>query len=80
MKAVAQHGPVPEVTILAVTYQEKPWITRVVFESVFRELSLLEGLVRRPRVVVATGCDADDEAIRLEMGVHKSQKSHFNPI
>jgi len=64
MQAVAQHGPVPEITILAVTYKEKPWITQAVFESVFRELSSARGLVRPSKVVVATGCDADDEAIR----------------
>src|SRR5436305_1912370 len=33
-RAVAQHGPVPEVTILATTYHEKPWITAPVFESI----------------------------------------------
>lgn len=63
-QAVAQHGPVPEITILAVTYNEKPWITQAVFESVFRELGSVRGLVRPPKVVIATGCDADDEAIR----------------
>src|SRR5688572_1995933 len=45
---VAERGPVPEVTILAVTYREKPWITQAVFESVFRELASLEGLARPP--------------------------------
>ena len=58
--AVAQGGPVPEVTILATTYHEKPWITKPVFESIFRELSTVEGLVRRPKIVVVTGCDEDD--------------------
>jgi glycosyltransferase Alg8 len=61
---VAEHGPVPEVTILAVTYREKPWITQAVFESVFRELASIEGLSRAPRVVVVTGSDQDDEAVR----------------
>jgi glycosyltransferase Alg8 len=63
-KAVAQGGPVPEVTILATTYHEKPWITDAVFTSVFRELSTLEGLTRRPRVIVVTGCDDDDRNIQ----------------
>jgi glycosyltransferase Alg8 len=61
---VAERGPVPEVTILAVTYKEKPWITQSVFESVFREVASLEGLERTPRVVVVTGCDQDDEVVR----------------
>ena len=63
-RAVAERGPVPEVTILAVTYHEKPWITRAVFESVFRELASLHGLARPPRVVGVTGCDEDDEGVR----------------
>lgn len=62
--AVAEHGPVPEVIVLGTTYHEKPWITIPVFESVFRELSSLEGLLRRPKVVVVTGCDNDDQNIR----------------
>lgn len=63
-QAVAARGVVPEVSILAVTYREKPWITKMVFESVFLELSRLTGLTRRPRVVVSTGCDEDDRSIR----------------
>src|SRR5262249_51807799 len=55
---------VPEVTVLAVTYHERPWITEAVFKSVYRELSSLRGLVRAPRLVVATGCDQDDQAIQ----------------
>ena len=62
--AVARHGPVPEVTVLAVTYKEKSWITQAVFESVFRELASLRGLSRPPRVVVVTGCDHDDREVR----------------
>src|SRR6185369_10083829 len=46
---VAERGPVPEVTVLAVTYQEKPWITQAVFESVFSELASLQGLARPAR-------------------------------
>ena len=63
-KAVATRGPVPELAILAVTYKEKPWITRAVFESVFSELASVEGLTRAPKVVVASGSDTDDETIR----------------
>jgi mannuronan synthase len=62
--ALAQHGPVPEVTVLATTYHEKKWITTPVFESIFRELRSLEGLQRRPKVVAVTGCDEDDATIR----------------
>ncbi len=62
--AIAKHGPVPEVTVLATTYHEKPWITNPVFESIFGELSTLQGLTRRPKVVVVTGCDNDDENIK----------------
>src|ERR1043166_4556819 len=36
-RAVARSGPVPEVTILATTYHEKPWITETVFDSILRE-------------------------------------------
>ncbi len=63
-RAVASLGPVPEVTILATTYKEKRWITAAVFESVFRELRTLEGLARRPKVVVVTGSDKDDTNIK----------------
>lgn len=63
-RAVAELGPVPEVTVLATTYHEKPWITRAVFGSIFRELSTLTGLVRPPKVIVITGCDADDDSVR----------------
>jgi glycosyltransferase Alg8 len=52
------------VTILAVTYRERPWITEASFTSVYRELSSLRGLSRPPRLVVATGCDEDDRAIQ----------------
>ncbi len=64
MDALHEHGPVPEVTILAVTYKEKIWITEAVFTSVFRELSSVRGLARAPKVVVATGCDEDDRSVR----------------
>ena len=63
-RAAATFGPVPEVTILAVTFKEKNWITQKVFESIFRELKSVPGLVRCPRLVVVTGCDQDDEDIR----------------
>ncbi len=63
-RAVQQFGPVPEVIILATTYHEKPWITAVVFESVFRELRAVTGLQCRPKVVVVTGCDEDDQNIQ----------------
>jgi len=63
-EAVARHGPVPEVTVLATTYHEKPWITSRVFASVFLELSMLKSLERRAKVVVVTGCDEDDRKIR----------------
>jgi len=63
-RAVAKYGPVPEVTVLAVTYKEKPWITRAVFESVYREFSSLRGLARPPRLVLATGCDEDDLTVQ----------------
>jgi glycosyltransferase Alg8 len=63
-EAMVRRGPVPEVTILAVTYKEKPWITQLVFEALFRELASVEGLKRPPLVVVATGCDEDDTNIQ----------------
>ncbi len=62
--AEAERGPIPEVTIMAVTYREKPWITRPVFSAILRELDSIAGLVRPPRIVVATGCDEDDDTIR----------------
>ncbi len=62
--AEATRGPIRKVDVLITTYRERPWITSAVFESVFRELSTLQHLVRRPRVVVATGCDEDDASIR----------------
>ncbi len=60
-RAVAECGPMPEVTVMAATYKERPWITRLSFSSIFQELGTLRGLTRRPKVVVATGC-AEDEA------------------
>jgi glycosyltransferase Alg8 len=74
--SAAEHGPVPEVTILAVTYHERPWITEAVFESLYRELSTLSGLVRSPRLVVATGCEEDDQAIQR---VHAECSQSFGP-
>lgn len=63
-EAVARVGNVPEVTILAATYYEKPWITEAVFTSIFSELKSLKGLSRKPKVIVVTGCDNDDLNIR----------------
>lgn len=62
-RAVAAFGPVPEVTIMATTYREKPWITAAVFRSVYSELSTVKGMKRRARIIVATGCDEDDASI-----------------
>lgn len=70
-------GPVSEVAILATTYHEKPWITLVVFESVFRELSTLEGLARPPRVVVVGGCDEDDATVRR---IYESSCARLAPM
>src|SRR5438128_36769 len=67
-KAVLQSGPVPELTILATTYHEKAWITAAVFESLFCELSAITGLERRPKVIVVSGCDEDDEKINQIFG------------
>lgn len=75
--AVARRGPVPELTILAVTYKEKRWITNAVFESVYRELSTVSGLRRRAKIVIATGCDADDEALRA---IHARQSEALSPV
>ena len=66
--AVILSGPVPELTILATTYHEKAWITAAVFESLFRELSTLTGLERRPKVIVVSGCDEDDQNITRIFG------------
>ena len=82
--ALATCGPVPEVTVLATTYHEKPWITSAVFGSIFRELSTLEGLVREPKVIVVTGCDADDENIRAVFaecceGLTPADPAHWPP-
>ena len=54
-QAIIEHGPVTELTILATTYHEKPWITEAVFNSIYREMATLEGLVRQPRLIVVTG-------------------------
>jgi mannuronan synthase len=75
VRAVAARGPVPEVIIMAVTYREKPWITQPVFDAIFGELTSVEGLTRRPRVVVATGCDGDDETIRAVFARHEKSTS-----
>jgi glycosyltransferase Alg8 len=77
--AVAARGPVPALSFLAVTYKEKPWITQAVFDSVFRELASVEGLVRPPSVVVATGSDADDETIRQVYSEWCGRWSQTNP-
>src|SRR6266542_1345594 len=75
-QAVARSGPVPEVTILATTYQERPWITELVFGSVLRELVTLEGLKARPKVIVVTGGDADDQNIRRVFGTFSQPIAH----
>lgn len=63
-KMVARTGGVPQVIVLATTYKEKPWITNIVFRSVYEELGTIEGLERPPVIVLATGCDEDDIAMR----------------
>jgi len=75
-RAIAEHGPVREVTVLATTYHEKPWITQAVFESIYREMSSIEGLARRPRLIVVTGCDQDDQNIRA---IHAKASAHVVP-
>jgi hypothetical protein len=50
-RCVKSYGPVPEVTILALTDRGKPWITRAVFKSVFRELNSLQRLERPPELL-----------------------------
>jgi glycosyltransferase Alg8 len=62
--AVKVHGPIPELSVVVVTYKEDPHITRVVFDSIFEELARIDGLDRPPVVVAITGCDDDDDAIR----------------
>jgi mannuronan synthase len=66
-RAVAERGPVPELAVLAVTYKEAAYITRVVFRSVFEEVARVEGLERRPVVVAVTGSDEDDAGIRAAL-------------
>ena len=77
--AYAEHGPVPEVTVLATTYHEKPWITVPVFESIFRELSMLQGLTARCKVVVVTGCDDDDLNIKAIYAKCSAQEKPEQP-
>jgi len=76
-EAVAERGAVPELSIVAVTYKEEPWITAVVFGSLYRELASLTGLSRPPRIVLATGCEADDVAMR---GIHEEAIGQLTPV
>lgn len=76
-RAVSERGGVPELNIVAVTYKEEPWITAVVFGSIYRELASLRGLKRPPRIVLATGCDADDEAAR---DIHEQALKQLVPV
>jgi len=62
--AEALSGPVPEVTVMVMTYHEKEWITAAVFESILAELTTFSAKTGRARIVVATGCDDDDAHIR----------------
>ena len=75
-RAVAEMGPVPEVTVLATTYHEKPWITRAVFGSIFRELSTLQGLIKPPTLICIGGCDEDDATIRA---IHAECSAELTP-
>jgi mannuronan synthase len=59
-QAVIERGPVPEVNVIIVTYKEEPWLTRLVFLSLLKELSTLEGLVRPPKLIAVTGDEKDD--------------------
>jgi glycosyltransferase Alg8 len=77
-RAVRAFGPVPELTILAVTYKEKPWITRAVFQSLFREIYSLQGLTRPAKVLVVTGCREDDKAIRQIYDEHYPVENPIN--
>jgi glycosyltransferase Alg8 len=78
-KAVAEFGAVPELTVLGTTYHEKPWITEAVFRSVFVEMSHVEGLIRRPKVVVITGCDEDDRNVRAIFDACMKELTPANP-
>jgi glycosyltransferase Alg8 len=55
---------VREVVIVATTYNEDPWITRTVFDSVFSELSALKGQRTPPRAIVITGGADDDLTVQ----------------
>jgi mannuronan synthase len=74
--AVREKGPVTEIAVLAVTYKEAPYITRVVFNSVFDELARVEGLERPAVVVAVTGSDGDDAEIRA---VHEEASRRIAP-
>jgi glycosyltransferase Alg8 len=65
-RAVQQRGPIREVTILATTYCELPWITKQVVRSLVREFRSVEDLRRAPTLVFVTGCDEDDDTVREE--------------
>lgn len=56
-------GHCNDLVIVMVTYRERPEVTRLVIESIVRECNRLQGLVRRPTLIVGTGCDEDDAAI-----------------
>ena len=67
-QAVAKRGHIPEVSILLVTYKERPEVTRAVILSVVAEMGRLPPLAKRPLFVAVTGTDADDEAILAAFG------------
>ena len=67
-RIVAQRGPVPELSVLATTFHEHLWITRIVIRSLIREFSLVQNLSAAPRLVFVTGGDDDDANVLAEFG------------
>jgi len=72
-------GPVPEVTVMVVTYREKEWVTAAVFESILAELTTISSSTGRARIVVATGCDDDDVHIRRVYDRFRRESGPFGP-
>lgn len=62
-QAMRDLGPIREVTVVATTYNEVPWITKQVVRSLIAEFHSLSDLDRPPTLVFVTGGDLDDETV-----------------
>ena len=61
--SVEQHGPVPQLCVVATTYNEFAWITEKVVSALVREFRELSGVSKATQLVFITGGPEDDATV-----------------